>query len=269
MSRFSTDWLSLREPFDLRARNADVIAKVAATFKGLPAPIIVDLACGTGATHRALADHLPMPQHWRLFDNDLSLLARAASVTLPPGCTIRTTPVDLMHDLETALDGAPDLIATSALLDLVSDEWLERFVTECAARNLPVYAALTYNGETAFDPLDPQDAVIIAAANRHQHGDKGFGPALGATAASVFIARCKAVGFSITDGASDWTIGPEDREMQSALLTQWAQIAQEDGGVSPVEIAGWFQRRREFVARGVSKIRVGHRDVFAQPTATR
>lgn len=269
MTRFAPDWLSLRESFDARARNMDVVQAVAATFKGIPSLIVADLACGTGATRRALAPHLPMPQHWRMYDNDLSLLARAASAPAPSGGTIKTVPVDLVHDLEAALDGGPDLIATSALLDLVSDEWLERLVTECAARDLPLYAALTYDGDVRLDPVDRLDATIIAAVNRHLTGDKGFGPALGANAAKAFTVRCKAVGFSITEGASNWVIGPEDREMQSAMLTQWAQIAKEAGGLDTVEIAGWFARRRELVAKGVSILRVGHRDVFARPTQTR
>jgi hypothetical protein len=268
MNRFAADWLSLRERFDTSARNGDVVTAVADAFDGLPSLIVVDLACGTGATRRALGSHLPMPQHWRLFDNDLSLLARAANPPAPAGGTIKTTPVDLMHDLEAALDGGPDLIATSALLDLVSDEWLERLVTECAARNLPLYAALTYNGEVAFDPADRFDTSVIAAVNEHQVSDKGFGPALGPDAAKALIARCKALGFTIVDGASDWVIGPDDREMQSAVLTQWAQTAQATGGDTR-EIAAWFSRRREFVANGASTIRVGHRDVFARPTQTR
>ena len=269
MSRFAADWLSLRETFDTRARNADVMRAVAAAFKGMPSLIVADLACGTGSTRRALGSHLPTPQHWRLYDNDLSLLARAETPPAPAGCTVKTIPVDLMHDLEVTLDGAPDLIATSALLDLVSEEWLERFVTECAARNLPLYTALTYNGEVRLDPVDRLDAAIVAAVNRHQSTDKGFGPALGAEAAAALIAHCKALGFTIVEGLSDWIITPEDREMQSAMLTQWAQTAQAIGDISSTEIAGWFQRRREFVAKGVSIMRVGHRDVFARPIQTR
>ena len=269
MTRFAADWLSLREGFDARARNADVLKAVAAAFKGLPSLIVADLACGTGATRRALGTHLPQPQHWRLYDNDLSLLARAETPPAPAGSSIRTRPVDLMHDLEATLDGGPDLIATSALLDLVSQEWLERLVTECAARNLPLYATLTYTGEVTLDPVDRLDASIIAAVNRHQTSDKGFGPALGGAAAAELVRSCKSVGFSVVEGGSDWVIGVEDREMQSAMLTQWSQTAQEIGGIDTQDIAGWFARRRALVARGVSTMRVGHRDVFARPATTR
>ena len=50
---------------------------------------------------------------------------------------------------------------------------------EIAARAIPLYAALSYDGRIAFTPSDPLDADIVAAVNAHQRTDKGFGPALG------------------------------------------------------------------------------------------
>ncbi len=97
------------------------------------------------------ADALPKRQSWRLVDNDLSLLARAQQA-VGADVTVRAMPLDLAHDLEAALDGPVDLVTTSALLDLVSAEWLERLVTEIAARDLPVYAALSYDGRVALEP---------------------------------------------------------------------------------------------------------------------
>ena len=76
---FSAEWLALREPFDRQARHAGAIRRTVATLSGRPAVTIVDLASGTGSTLRALGPHLPMRQAWRLFDNDLSLLARVSS----------------------------------------------------------------------------------------------------------------------------------------------------------------------------------------------
>ncbi len=61
-------------------------------------------------------------QNWRLVDNDLSLLARTPQSS-PPDVNVTTVPIDLNRDLEAALDGPIDLVTTSALLDLVSDEW--------------------------------------------------------------------------------------------------------------------------------------------------
>ena len=90
---------------------------------------VVDLACGLGSTLRAVTERLPQRQSWRLVDNDLSLLARAAGARArPPDLTVTTVPVDLARDLEAALDGPVELVTTSALLDLVSHEWLDRLV---------------------------------------------------------------------------------------------------------------------------------------------
>jgi trans-aconitate methyltransferase len=115
---------------------------------------VVDLACGLGSTLRACTERLPQRQSWRLVDNDLSLLARAAGLAQAARPDGDAGPVDLARDLEAALDGPVELVTTSALLDLVSHDWLDRLVTESAARRLPVYAALSYDGLATLDPVD-------------------------------------------------------------------------------------------------------------------
>ena len=165
MSGFSADWLTLREPYDLNARNPTVIDAVAAALEPLSSVRIVDLASGTGSTIRALSPFLPARQSWKLIDNDLGLLARAAATPRAKQVAATTIPLDLNRDLEAALDGPIDLVATSALLDLVSESWLDRLVVEIAARSMLFYAALSYDGRTKLSPPDPLDAAIAAAVN--------------------------------------------------------------------------------------------------------
>jgi methyltransferase family protein len=269
MSGFSADWLALREPYDRTARNAEVIGAVAAAFAGQSDLAVVDLACGTGSTLRAIAPHLPARQSWRLVDNDLGLLLRAGAAAPALGIRVTTTPVDLARDLEAALDGPVDLVTTSALLDLVSDDWLKRLVVEIAARNLPIYAALSYDGRATLDPSDPADAGVLAGLNRHQRTDKGFGPALGPAAAAAAVTRFAEAGYSVVQGKSDWVLGSADREMQLELLTGWVGAAREIGELSLADLVAWLTRRRDLVAAGRSKMRVGHVDFFATPTGTR
>jgi SAM-dependent methyltransferase len=264
---FSADWLTLREPYDLAARNPKVLDAVAAALSDRTSVGIVDLACGTGSTLRAVAPRLGGRQNWRLVDNDLSLLARAANVTYPRA-TVTAVPVDLARDLEAALDGPLDLVTTSALLDLVSGEWLERLAVEAAARRLPVYAALSYDGCISFDPAERFDDAVVNAVNAHQRRDKGFGPALGPAAAEAAVARFKSVGYEVVQGAADWHFGPSDREVQNETLSGWATAARETG-LPLDEVAAWFTRRRDVVAAGHSTIVVGHLDLFARPTGTR
>ena len=269
MSGFSADWLALREPYDARARNPAVRDAAVAAFNGYPSISIVDLACGTGATLRALAPHLPAPPTWQRADNDLSLLARASAAARPAGVTAAAVPLDLNRDLEAALDGPVDLVTASALLDLVSQAWLERLAVETAARSIPFYAALSYDGRIEFDPADPSDVAIIAALNAHQRSDKGFGPALGPAAAAFAIARFEALGYSVVHGNSDWVIAPHERDMQMEILAGWASAGREIGEVSLADTVGWLTRRRDAVTAGRSSIRVGHVDVFARPVARR
>lgn len=266
---FSSGWLTLREPYDRRARNAAVLDAVAGWAAGRMSVAVVDLACGLGSSLRAVRAYLPKRQSWRLVDNDLSLLARTAGLAQPPDLTVTSVPVDLARDLEAALDGPVDLVTTSALLDLVSHDWLDRLVTETAARHLPVYAALSYDGLATLDPVDPLDSVVIDAVNQHQRGDKGFGPALGPAAAAAAPGRFEAIGYTVTQGASDWVFGPKDAEIQTEVLTGWAVAAREIGSTSIGDIIGWLAHRRDHIAAGRSSMRVGHVDFFARPTATR
>lgn len=269
MSGFSADWLALREPHDARARNPAVLEAVVASFKALRSLRIVDLACGTGATLRALSPRLAAQQNWRLVDNDLGLLARASAMPLPSGVTATAVPLDLNRDLEAVLDGPVDLIATSALLDLVSAPWLERLAVEIAARRIPLYAALSYDGRIELGPADPRDAKIAAAVNAHQRTDKGFGPALGPSAASTAIARFEALGYAVVHGRSDWLVGRQDREFQMEILDGWASAARDMAGLPLADTVEWLTRRRDAVAAGRSSIRVGHVDFFAAPMGRR
>lgn len=265
---FSAEWLALREPYDKRARSTAVLDAVSAAIGGRSSIAAVDLACGTGSTLRALSPRLPTPQRWRLADNDLGLLARAAALANPPQLTIEPVAVDLARDLEVVLDGPVELVTTSALLDLVSYTWLDRLAIECAARQLPVYAALTYDGLTTFAPVDPLDLTLIDAVNRHQKTDKGFGPALGPAAAAAAPERFRTLGYTVTQGGSDWVFDPKDVEIQTEVLTGWAAAAREIG-VPIDDVVTWLARRRDHIAAGRSVMRVGHVDFFAQPTGTR
>jgi SAM-dependent methyltransferase len=269
MSRFVAEWLALRERYDLAARNPNVLDAVTASLKAAASVHVVDLACGSGSTLRTLHPHLPARQHWDLVDNDPDLLALARNRNLDKDVTLNAVPLDLSRSFEAVLGEGINLITISALLDLVSETWLRQFSHAIAARALPLYVALTYDGRVDLSPGDPLDTAIVSAVNAHQRTDKGFGPALGPSAASSTIARFESLGYSLVSGESDWVIGPDDREMQTELLEGWASAAHEMGTLSGGEIVGWLTRRKAAVSQGLSSMRVGHVDFFAFPSSTR
>ncbi len=264
MSSFAAEWLALREPYDARARSRAVLDAVSAAFTGWPSLTIVDLGCGTGSTLRALAPRLTARQQWKLVDNDLGLLARAATA-FHERATVTTAAIDLAHDLEAALDGPVDLVTTSALLDLVSERWLERLAVELAARKLPLYAALTFDGRVVLEPSEPGDFAVIAAAATFHRRDQGFGPALGPDGAARVLARLKAVGYAVTHDTADWQFGPKDQDIEIQTLESWAGAARETGRLPASEIAAWLAHRRQQASAGQLSMRIGHVDVFAMP----
>ena len=230
MSGFSASWLTLREPYDRRARNAAVLDAVAAwagrsvVRRGGRSRLRARLDLAGGVRAAAAATKLAAGRQ-----RSEPARARRRRSRRPPDLTVTAVPVDLARDLEAALDGPVELVTTSALLDLVSHDWLDRLVTESAARRLPVYAALSYDGLATLDPVDPLDSAVIDAVNQHQRGDKGFGPALGPAAAAAAPGRFEAIGYAVTQGASDWVFGPKDTEIQTEVLTGWAVAAREIG----------------------------------------
>jgi len=275
MSGFSAEWLALREPYDRAARSRAVLDALQSAFAGAAAVAVTDLGCGTGATVRAIARLLPARQTWRLVDNDEALLARAKAAA-PAGAAVATAAIDLARHLDEAIGQAggqaggevPDLVTTSALLDLVSSAWLDRLVAAMARLERPLYAALSYDGRVAMTPATRHDDTVIAAVNRHQLTDKGFGPALGPGAAAAAPGRLRGAGFAVVAGRSDWSFAPADRDIQAAMLDGWAAAAGEIG-VAPSIVAEWLAERRDHLAAGRSHMRVGHVDVFARPTGRR
>jgi hypothetical protein len=274
MSEFTADWLALREPADARARSARLARLVADRLAGIDESRVLDLAAGTGANVRYLADFLPGGQHrpeWLLVDRDHDLLARATAQMRTRG-HIETRPVDLAFVFEPAPADADDpdeifagrdLVTASSLLDLVSERWLELLALRCRDAGAAVLFALTYNGDVRCSPAEPEDDAVRDLVNRHQRTDKGFGPALGPAASRSAARLFAALGYEVQRERSDWVLGADASDLQQQLLDGWAAAAV---AIAPEQVAaldGWRARRLAHVAAGRSRIVVGHDDLAA------
>jgi hypothetical protein len=267
MSQFSAEWLGLRESHDIAARNPAVLEAVKNAFRDQVAISVLDLASGTGSTLRALHACLPPRQEWTLVDNDPAHLAQAASLAASFQAKVIAKTLDLDHGIERAFAGSFHLVTASALLDLVSSAWLDRLMVLVSARQLPIYAALTYDGRAVVEPVDSSDMEILASFNAHQRSDKGFGPALGPAAASEFAASLARHGYVSVQGRSDWILGTNDHAMQEAVFMAWAGAA--EGPSATAAAQEWLARRRAQIVEGRSTLRVGHLDSFAYPMGMR
>ena len=275
MTGFSAEWLAGREAADRRARSPEVLAAMRKWADRLATQgdtlRVLDLGAGTGSNLRCLSPHLPGRQTWTLVDEDPRLLALARlpqqrRYTAPMrnrGLDVRHVARDLAAGSLTHIVRRVHLITASALFDLVSEDWCRRLVHEVARPGAALLAALTYNGRIALHPHDPFDPTIRALFNRHQRRDKGFGPALGPTAATTLVRLTVAAGARVDVGRSDWRLGRGEGALLRALLEGWATAAQEMQPEQAAGIEAWASRRLGQWRAGSLRVAVGHLDVLA------
>lgn len=263
MSGFSAEWLALREPIDHSARSEEILAGVAGWFAQDEALRITDIGSGTGSTLRALKPILPKRIAWHLVDNDDALLEVAKGEA--KGDRVEFSLADLSRSLDALFKGQPDLITTSAFLDLVSNDWLENMVQEVTARKIPFYAALTYDGRSGCDPVLKIDTDILAAFNSHQKTDKGFGQALGPDAADTTVRLFQAAGYQVSVAKSDWVGNAKHKAFQMMLLQGWHDAACEIEPEKSNVFKDWLLERINLIENQKASLFVGHKDIFAVP----
>jgi hypothetical protein len=237
-------------------------------------PRCFDLGCGTGANVRYLAPWIAGPQQWLLLDSDAQHLERAResvatwSHDLRVACSIETRCVDLARDPDGVTFDEGSVVTASALLDLVSEDWLMRLLQRCGACQAIVLFALSYDGRIELNPPDPYDETICALVNRHQRTDKGFGPALGPTAVSCARAHLESLQYQVHSSRSDWVLDRSHAQLQEGLLRGWAQAAID---IAPAQRGGcelWLRTRLHYLQTEQSSVRVGHQDLMGWPVAS-
>lgn len=259
MGDFSAEWLALREPADRSARSSTLVRVVAGALERVSVPQILDLAAGTGSNYRYLAPWFP-ESRWLLADHDATLLAKA-----PKTPSIETRVVDLAALEDRSLFAGRALVTASALLDLVSEQWVNDVTDRCALSGAAVLFALSYDGRIECSPPDGDDAEIVALVNEHQRTDKGFGPALGPAAVDCAERSFRSRGYRTQRASSDWILTPSSQALQRALIDGWAQAAAEVQPSRARLIEAWRLRRHAHVDGNRSSIDVGHEDLAGIP----
>jgi hypothetical protein len=290
MSKFSAQWLELREPVDHRSRNQDLqtqvidhLTKMKTVYPGIIR--LTDLGSGTGSNLRALVPQLGSMQHWTLNDYDVALLntARATllawadseintsilGITVDPSTQIKPLAiikqnktiiiefkcVDLYKDYRVILDEPADIVTAAAFFDLVAESWLTEF---CTYLSKPLYTVLTYDGIEKWGPPNIIDIDILKAFHRHQITDKGFGPALGPAATVHMQSILRHHHFNTVCAASPWTMDHRDRDLIEQLAIGTARAVREIDAIPKHITEQWEQSRRQ-----ANNCEIGHMDLFA------
>lgn len=263
MSGFDKDWLALREPVDMRARAMPLVQQLAGILDQSERPVVLDIGCGTGSTFRSLSNHLPAGVRWHLLDYDPLLLAEAERrIGKAADVTFRQFDLNAIESLDLS---EVDVVTASALFDLCSAAFCDRFAHSLAASSTGLYAALNYDGVMEWSIVHPLDQQVAADFNRHQHYDKGFGPALGPDATEHLRQRFASAGYDIAIASSPWIMGPEDGDLQVAFLDGLRRPLSDIGSLTEHEIQAWLEFRLEKISESGSSCVVGHTDILALP----
>jgi hypothetical protein len=286
MDETLSDWLRLREPADGIARSEALTHAIVDVLPAVETLSVLDLATGRGSNIRFLAERLPGPQRWLAVDQSPTLLAglreqmsswgalRGHTVrTEADGCRIRG--LDLECEVEARQMGfgtldrhevfaGRHLVTASALLDLVSAQWLQALAAHCLEERAAALFTISYNGRFSCAPAEAEDGMVRDLMNRHQKTDKGLGgPAAGPDAAAC-AERCFAeAGYEVQRAPSDWALGAADSDIQRVLVDGWAEAATAMAPERASTIAGWRARRLAHIDAGRSRVSVGHDDLAA------
>lgn len=291
-SQFTADWLSLRETVDASSRSQALVDALASWLSEnqqraepsllteASSPItLADLGCGRGSNSQFIAPRLYADQRWMLIDHDPTLLNEAYSRTsqLNTGkgepLQVETHCVSLKQLDHPALTHC-DVVTASALIDLVSQEWIDALAAQCAKHRQALLITLSITGDWYFtsaqqQPLnDLDDRWIGELFNAHQSRDKGLGGALGGAAHSALAKAMADHGYRVNEVETPWRLAagkPAQYPLMCALIEGWASAANEQAPEAALRIAQWRDERLGLVAKGEIGIWVGHRDLLALP----
>jgi hypothetical protein len=279
---FTGPWLALREPFDAAARCRALAERFASL---LPArPRLLDLGAGTFGLLRFLAPIIGRAQVWTLAEIDpvlielgFTLTERWArqhrwAVTFPGKSMLIHTPTGAwrLEGLRVDLVNSPDMVpidrvdglVCSALLDLVSANWLRDIAAHARG---PVYATLSVDGRESWAPRHRLDPMVRRLFRRDQGRDKGFGPALGPFAPATFTQLFQSSGFAPRMATSDWLIARTDVAMAREIVHSRADASLRAAPFDHRRIEIWRSARLRQAGVERLAIRIGHRDSLAIP----
>lgn len=265
-SLFDDAWLALRKPADHQARCPQLTAQTLGWLAQYEQPVAVDLGTGTGSNYRYLAHRVPERTQWHLLDQDERLLDRLQQRLEDQSQVTIQQAWLTAESLDQQIPEAANLISASALIDLVSADWLQALSEAAARRRAAVLIVLSYSGDFRMSPEHPDDARLRELVNDHQHRDKGSGGAAGPEATRLLADNLTARGYDVVVTDSPWQLDREHGDLKKALMAGWVEAAAEQLGEWPAWLVQWHHTREQEAKDGILEITVSHQDLFASPS---
>jgi hypothetical protein len=266
-------YLEAKRTVDERAFDRRVRDRL---LEALPAaPRVFEAGAGTGVTVPRLVAWGVTDGTYRGVDRDGSVLeyarrVRAAELDADPidggfrvGDLIAT--FQRGDALAAAGDEPADLVIAQAFLDLVPiDAALDAFAAALAPEGL-VYAPITFDGETVFQPSHPADDDVVAAYHEAIDGT----PDRDVRAGRHLLDRCRERGGDLlAAGASDWVVHPRDGDYpadERSFLTSILSFVEDAVDDDVPGVDAWLRTRRRQVDAGTLTYVAHGYDVLYRP----
>lgn len=194
-------YLMAKRTVDDRSLNRPVLVRLEAELP--PAPLVLEIACGTGTMFARLRDWglLDESASYLGVDSDAASIAAALDAGYPGRPAFQTADFFTFRPEEQA-----DLLVASAFLDLVDlDTALPRMASFLRPGGLG-YFPVHFDGLTIFEPEHPQDGPVLAAY--HASMDRRPTGGHSRTGRRLFQAFSGAGLEILACGASDWIVHP-------------------------------------------------------------
>lgn len=272
MSHAEGRYLEAKRGVDDRALDRRVRDRL---LDELPAaPRILEAGAGTGVTVPRLVDWGVTAGSYLGVDRDAGILdiardRRAAELdaTTATDGGFRVGDLTVRFERGDALAAfggeSADLVVAQSFLDLVPiDGALDTFASALGPGGL-VYAPITFDGETLFQPDHPHDDAVTAAYHDAIDAESGRD----ARAGRHLLDRCRERdGELLAVGASDWVVRPRgegypgDERYFLATILQFVESAVDVAGVDD-----WLRTRRRQLDEGTLSYVAHGYDVCYRP----
>jgi hypothetical protein len=161
------------------------------------------------------------------------------------------------------LSGAA-VVTCSALLDLLTEDEVERIAAACAGAACPALLTLSVTGRVAFSPAEPLDETLAEAFNDHQRRAVGERRLLGPDAVEAMVTALRRHGVRTWRRPTPWRLGPGEAGLIEAWLDGWLAAAVEQRPELAAAAAASAERRRAALARGQLSVVVEHEDLLGR-----
>src|SRR5450755_103953 len=203
-----------------------------------------------------------MPICWPAPPTDLPRVSGMSGDGTP--VTVETRQRDITRLAAGDLAGA-SLITASALLDMLTADELERFVTSCADARCPALLTISVIGRVDLTPADPLDKRFAAAFNAHQRRTTGGRRLLGPDAVGAAVDAFTRRGADLVVRPSPWRLGAAQAALAAEWFSGWVSAACEQRPQLTAATAAYARRRLAEATAGRLSVAVHHLDLLALP----